>query len=49
MYKGKNVITQINIKNEIPFSGYTKEEQETLLKYYYDKLEENNITYSLIS
>lgn len=49
MYKGNNILTQINIKNEISFNSYTKEEQKTLLKYYYDKLEENNIKYSLIA
>ena len=49
MYKNNEVIAEINIKNEIP--GYFKrpeEEKQILLKYFYDKLKENNINYNLI-
>jgi hypothetical protein len=50
MYKDDKVVSEVNIKNDIVgFRKYTKEEQNILLKYYYDKLEENNIKYELIS
>ena len=48
MYKDNEILAEINIKNEIPFRKFTKEEQKRILKYYYDKLEENNIIYKLI-
>lgn len=48
MYKDNEILAEINIKNEIPFRKFTKEEQKRILKYYYDKLEENNINYKLI-
>lgn len=48
-YNDGNIIFKTNIKDEIPsFEGYTESNQKILLKYYYDKLEENNIKYKLI-
>lgn len=48
MYKDGKVLAEFNIKNEIPFLRFKKEEQNIILKYCYDKLEENNINYKLI-
>lgn len=49
MYKDNKVIAYIDIKKDIPgFTKYTDTEQRTLLKYYYDKLTESNISYYLI-
>lgn len=49
MYKNKEVLAEIDIKEEIAgFRKYTDEEKRILLKYYYDKLSEANINYCLI-
>ena len=49
MYKDNEVIAYIDIKKDIPgFTKYTDTEQRILLKYYYDKLTESNISYYLI-
>lgn len=49
MYKDNKVIAYIDIKKDIPgFTKYTDTEQRILLKYYYDKLTESNISYYLI-
>ena len=49
MYKDNEVIAEIDIKKDIPgFTKYTDTEQRILLKYYYDKLTESNISYYLI-
>ena len=49
MYKNKEVLAEIDIKEEIAgFRKHTDEEKRILLKYYYDKLSEANINYCLI-
>ena len=49
MYKNKEVLAEIDIKEEIAgFRKHTDEEKIILLKYYYDKLSEANINYCLI-
>ena len=49
MYKDNEVIADVDIKKDIPgFTKYTDTEQRILLKYYYDKLTESNISYYLI-
>lgn len=49
MYKDNEIIAYIDIKKDIPgFTKYTDTEQRILLKYYYDKLTESNISYYLI-
>ena len=49
MYKNKEVLAEIDIKEEIAgFRKHTDEEKIILLKYYYDKLSEANINYFLI-
>ena len=49
MYKNKEVLAEIDIKEEITgFRKHTDEEKRILLKYYYDKLSEANINYCLI-
>ena len=49
LYKDSEVLMEVDIKSEVTRMRFTNEEQESLLRYYYDKLEQNNIKYSIIA